>query len=80
VAGEDVGWDDAGRLDVLLSLCAVNWLECTSGNADDGWEDISNSEMRSFVGAASDDGTRDRFGLEGGGCGALLESSSRLLR
>lgn len=85
VAAEGVvgGWEDAGsEWHVLLPplSCAVNWLECCiSCSTDGGWDDLSN---RCVVGSAgSDDGTRDRSELEGGGkCDAFWESSSWLLR
>jgi hypothetical protein len=59
-------------------LCAVNWLECISFSTDDGWDDLSN---RCVGSAGSDDGTRDRSEVEGGGkYDAFWESSSWLLR
>ena len=75
------GWDDAGREDALLLqplLCAVNWLGCISGSADDGREGLSNP-AGGCGGAGSVDGTSDSSELEESGkCSALWEDSSWL--
>jgi hypothetical protein len=58
-----------GREDVLY---AVNWLECISGSADDGREDLSNPEVGCIGGAGSENGNKEISELEEGGkCSAL---------
>ena len=53
-------------------LYAVNWLECISGSADDGREDLSNPEVGCIGGAGSENGNKEISELEEGGkCNAL---------